>query len=110
LGGEDEFQTLLIHLIRRGFMDIKITVLCFTLIIYVLILVVFNKARTKYAGGKVGAVINLILITVVLLFVADYVKMFDMYLSDSVLFMLQSFFRAAALAVLAFGGIRIAGE
>ena len=91
-------------------MTIKITVLCFTLIIYIMILVVFNKARTKYAGGKVGAVINLILITVVLFFVADYVKMFDAYLSEDVLFMLQSFFRVAALAVLAFGGIRIAGE
>ena len=91
-------------------MTIKITVLCFTLIIYILILVAFNKARTKYAGGKVGAVINLILITVVLLFVADYVRMFDMYLSENILFMLQSLFRAGALAVLAFGGIRIAGE
>jgi len=91
-------------------MTIKITVLCFTLIIYILILVAFNKARTKYAGGKVGAVINLILITVVLLFIADYVRMFDTYLSENILFMLQSFFRAAALAVLAFGGIRIAGE
>ena len=91
-------------------MTIKITVLCFTLVIYILILLVFNKARAKYAGGKVGAVINLILITVVLFFVADYVKMFDAYLSQDVLFMLQSLFRVAALAVLAFGGIRIAGE
>ncbi|RLA94440.1 MAG: hypothetical protein DRG25_02535 [Deltaproteobacteria bacterium] len=91
-------------------MSVKITVLCFTLIIYILILVAFNKARAKYAGGKIGAVINLILITVILLFIADYVKLFDEYLSENILFMFQSLFRAAALSVLAFGGIRIASE
>ena len=91
-------------------MSVKIIVLLFTLVIYILILVAFNKARAKYAGGKVGSVVNLILITVVLLFIADYVKLLDEYFSENIIFIFQSFFRAVALSFLAFGGIRIAGE
>ena len=44
--------------------------LAITLFIYVLIILAFNKARSKYKGGRVGDAINLILVTVALLFVA----------------------------------------
>ncbi|MBN2467418.1 MAG: hypothetical protein JXD19_04635 [Deltaproteobacteria bacterium] len=91
-------------------MTVKLIVLCFSLIIYLLILAAFNKARARYAGGKIGDVINLILITVILFFIADYVRLLEGYLSENTLFIFQSLFRAAALAVLAFGGARIAAE
>ena len=91
-------------------MSIKLIVLAITLFIYVLIIIAFNKARSKYQGGKVGDVISLILITVVLLFVADYVGLLDKYLSENITFVLQTLFRTTALSFLALGGTRIASR
>ena len=91
-------------------MTTKFVVLLFTSFIYVLVLVGFNKARSKFAGGKIGDVINLVIITVILLFVADYVLLFEEYLSHTTIFIIQTLFRTAALSVLAFGGIKIAGS
>ena len=90
-------------------MSTKFIVLLFTSFIYVLVLVGFNKARSKFAGGKIGSVINLVIATVVLLFLADYVLLFEQYLSENTVFLAQTGFRTAGLACLAFGGIRIAG-
>ena len=81
-----------------------------TLFIYVLIVAAFNKARVKYSGGKVGDVINLILITVVLMFLGDYVLLLEPYLEENILFTLQVLFRTTALSFLAYGGARIAGR
>ena len=80
----------------------------FTLIIYLIIIFVFNKARIKYAGGKVGKVINLILITVCLLFLADYVIIFDNFLDADILETMKALFRTAALSFLAYGGAKVA--
>ena len=91
-------------------MSIKLIVLAITLFIYVLIIIAFNKARSKYKGGKVGDVINLILVTVVLLFVADYVGLLDNYISENITFVLQTLFRTTALSFLALGGTRIASR
>jgi hypothetical protein len=88
----------------------KLIILCLTLVIYVLILIAFNKARKKYSGGKIGDVINLILITVVLLFVSDYVRMIDRFISENIIFTIQTLFRTIALSFLAYGGVRIAGK
>ena len=91
-------------------MSAKFTILVLTLFIYVLIVAAFNKARVKYSGGKVGDVINLILITVVLLFLGDYVLLLEPYLENNILFTLQVLFRTTALSFLAYGGARIAGR
>ncbi len=91
-------------------MTANFIVLAITLFIYVLIIVAFNKARSKYKGGKVGDVINLILVTVILLFVADYVGLLNQYLPDNISFILQTLFRTTALSFLALGGTRIAGR
>ena len=91
-------------------MSAKLTILVLTLVIYVLIFAAFNKARIKYSGGKVGDVINLILITVVLMFLGDYVLLLESYLADNILFTLQILFRTIALSFLAYGGARIAGR
>jgi len=91
-------------------MSAKLTILVLTLVIYVLIVAAFNKARIKYSGGKVGDVINLILITVVLMFLSDYVLLLESYLADNILFTLQTLFRTLALSFLAYGGARIAGR
>ena len=52
-------------------MSANLTILVLTLFIYILIIAAFNKARIKYSGGKVGDVINLILVTVVLMFLGS---------------------------------------
>ena len=91
-------------------MSTKFVVLLFTSFIYVLVLVGFNKARLKFAGGKVGAVVSLVIVTVVLLFVADYILLFEGFLTESAVFIAQTLFRTAALSCLAFGGIKIAAD
>lgn len=88
----------------------KFIILFLTLVIYILILIAFNKARAKYSGGKIGDVINLILITVILLFVADYVLLLNNILSENIIFTLQTLFRTIALSFLAYGGVRIASK
>lgn len=89
-------------------MTAQTIILIFTLVIYLVIIFVFNKARIKYAGGKVGKVVNLILVTICLLFVADYVIIFDQAVKPEVLEIIRSLFRTAALSFLAYGGAKIA--
>lgn len=89
-------------------MTAQTIILIFTLVIYLIIIFVFNKARIKYAGGKVGKVINLILITVCLLFIADYVVIFDQVVAADVLEIIRALFRTAALSFLAYGGAKVA--
>ncbi|ACN16619.1 hypothetical protein HRM2_35540 [Desulforapulum autotrophicum HRM2] len=85
-------------------MTAQMIISVFTLVIYLIIIFVFNKGRLKYAGGKVGKVINLILVTVCLLFVADYVAIFEPFLDKEVLDIIRALFRTAALGFLAYGG------
>ncbi|MFH1152403.1 MAG: hypothetical protein V1793_01185 [Pseudomonadota bacterium] len=89
-------------------MSSKTIILFFTLIIYILILIVFNKARKKYAGGKVGEVINLILFTVMLLFAADYVGLLEPFVDIEILDMIKALLRTAGLGFLAYGGAKVA--
>lgn len=89
-------------------MTAQMIISIFTLVIYLIIIFVFNKARIKYAGGKVGKVINLILITVCLLFIADYVTIFDPLMDVEVLNIIKALFRTTALSFLAYGGAKIA--
>jgi len=91
-------------------MDPSTVILIFTLFIYVLILFAFNKARIKYSGGKIGDVINLILITVVLLFIADYVMLLKKIFPEDIIFTVQTLFRTIALSFLALGGTKIASK
>ena len=93
-----------------GIMSPNVTILVFTLFIYILIIVAFNKARSKYSGGKIGDVINLILVTVLLLFVADYVSLFNAYFAENTIFTIQTLFRTIALSFLAYGGTRVASK
>ena len=91
-------------------MSTKFVALLFTSFIYVLVLAGFNKARLKFKGGKIGSLVNLVIVTVLLLFIADYVLLLEGYISGGLLFILQTLFRTAALSVLAFGGIKIASD
>ena len=89
-------------------MTAQTILLIFTLIIYLVIILVFNKARIKYAGGRVGEVINLILVTVCLFFISDFVVIFDYMIDTDILEIVKTLFRTAALIFLAYGGAKIA--
>lgn len=89
-------------------MSAQTIILVFTLVIYVIILFVFNKARKKYAGGKVGEVINLILFTVAMLFIADYADFLEPIVSTDIIEIVKALLRTAGLSFLAYGGSRIA--
>ncbi|MGD9732305.1 MAG: hypothetical protein AB7U45_08985 [Desulfamplus sp.] len=91
-------------------MSAQTVILIFTLVIYMIIIFVFNKARKKYAGGKVGEVINLIIVTVALLFIADYAQILSSYLDKELIETIQALFRTAGLSFLAYGGVRVAGS
>lgn len=91
-------------------MSARYIVLVITLFIYVLIIIAFNKARRKYSGGKIGDVINLILITVVLLFIADYTLLLSNFFSENTIYTLQTLLRTIALSFLAYGGTRVASR
>jgi hypothetical protein len=91
-------------------MTAQTIILIFTLVIYLIIIFVFNKARIKYSGGKVGEVINLILVTVCLLFIADYVVIFNNIMNMEALEVVRALFRTAALSFLAYGGAKIANS
>ncbi len=80
----------------------------FTLLIYLIIIFVFNKARKKYSGGRVGKVITLILVTVCLLFIADYVVILSSFIDRDILETIRALFRTAALSFLAYGGSKVA--
>lgn len=89
-------------------MSAQMTISVFTLVIYLIIIFVFNNARIKYAGGKVGKVINLILVTVSLLFLADYVIILEPFVNTDILDIIRALFRTAALSFLAYGGTKVA--
>jgi hypothetical protein len=89
-------------------MSARMPILVISLFIYVLILISFNKARKRYSGGRIGEVIKLIIITVILLFISDYVRMFDGYIPEDLIFIIQTAFKTMALAFLAYGGNKIA--
>ena len=91
-------------------MTAQTILLIFTLIIYLVIILVFNKARIKYAGGRVGEVINLIMVTVCLFFISDFVVIFDYMIDTDILETVKALFRTAALAFLAYGGSKVANS
>jgi len=81
----------------------------FILVLYVLTLVIYNRAKKEYVGGKIGAAINLIMVFVAFLFLSDYVDYFVsslLPLGEQARFSVKILFRLVAICVLAFGGLR----
>ena len=81
----------------------------FILVLYVLTLVIYSRAKKEYVGGKIGAAINLIMVFVAFLFLSDYVDYFVgsiLPLGEQARFSVKILFRLIAICVLAFGGLR----
>jgi tRNA A-37 threonylcarbamoyl transferase component Bud32 len=81
----------------------------FILVLYVITLIIYNRAKKEYVGGKIGAAINLIMVFVAFLFLSDYVDYFLsslLPLGEQAKFSVKILFRLMAICVLAFGGLR----
>lgn len=81
----------------------------FILMLYVITLVVYNRAKKEYVGGKIAAAINLIMVFVAFLFLSDYVDYFLSSLlpfSEEAKFSVKILFRLIAVSVLSLGGLK----
>ncbi len=89
-----------------GFLTPETTVYLFMLVIYIIVLHIFDRARRKFQGGTIEMVINLIIINNLLLLCADFTHFLG-FLGPEVSYILQTVFRLAAMCALAFGGLRL---
>ncbi len=85
----------------------ELVVNLFMVIIYIIILYIFDKAKQRFSGGMIERVINLIIVSVLLMLCSDYVPLLDAVISADFVYLIKIVFRLAALAVLAFGGLRL---
>jgi hypothetical protein len=102
-------------------LDKELIVNLFLIIFYIIILYIFDKAKRRFSGGMIEKVINLIIISVLLMLVSDYViiisvllmlvsdyvSLLEAFIPPDFVFIIRVLFRLAALAVLAFGGLRL---
>ena len=82
------------------------TVYLLMLVIYVIILYIFDQARIKFKGGTIEMVVKLIIINTVLLLAADYTYIFE-FLGPDWVYILRTILRLGAMCALAFGGLRL---
>ena len=82
------------------------TVYLFMLVIYIIIIYIFDRARRKFQGGNIEMVIKLIIINTVLLLASDYTHFLG-FLGENVAYILQVVLRLAAMCAIAFGGLRL---
>jgi hypothetical protein len=84
----------------------EIMVRLFILMIYIIIVYIFDRARRKFKGGTIEMVINLIIANALLMIASDYVH-FLTFLPPEINYILQAILRLAALCAIAFGGLRL---
>ena len=80
-----------------------------SLVFYLITLATYNRARRQYAGGKIGAAINLVVLFLILLLLADMIDYFlpmVLPLGADTPLILKMMLRLAAVCVLFFGGLR----
>jgi hypothetical protein len=82
------------------------TVYLFMLVIYIIILYIYERARRKFKGGTIEMVIKLIIINTLLLLASDYTHFLG-FLGPNITYILQSILRLAAMCAIAFGGLRL---
>ena len=83
------------------------TMYLFMLVLYIIIIYVFDRARRKFKGGNIEMVIKLIIINTVLLLLSDFMHFLG-FLGQEISYVLNVVFRLAAMCAIAFGGLRLA--
>jgi serine/threonine protein kinase/cbb3-type cytochrome oxidase subunit 3 len=80
-----------------------------SLVFYLMTIIVYNRAKKEYVGGKIAAAINLIMVCLVILFFTDFIDYFLLKLvplgKDTVT-ILKILLKLIAICVLFFGGLR----
>ena len=79
------------------------------LVFYIITLVVYNRAKKEYVGGKIAAAINLIMIFLAILLLSDFVDYFFILilpLAQDTILILKIILRLIAAGVLFFGGLK----
>ena len=82
------------------------TIYLFMLVIYVIIISIFDRARRKFKGGSIELVIKLIIANTLLLFASDF-SHFLGFLGPGIPYALSMFFKLTAMCAIAFGGLRL---
>jgi len=80
--------------------------LCLMLAVYFIIIIVFFFARTKYKGGLIETVINLVICTVGFFFVADLSLFLSYQYGLSLAFTIHVIFKIIAMVFLSVGGMK----
>jgi len=79
------------------------------LVFYIMTLLIYNRARNEYIGGKIGAAINLIMGFLLVLFlsdVADYFLVLILSSDEDTIQIIKILLRLTAICILFFGGLR----
>lgn len=84
----------------------EIMVRLFMLMIYIIIVYIFDRARRKFQGGTIELVIKLIIANALLLIASDYTH-FLTFLDPEINYVIQALLRLAAMCAIAFGGLRL---
>ena len=80
-----------------------------SLVFYLMTIIVYNRAKKEYVGGKIAAAINLIMVCLVILFFTDFVDYFLLKLvplGKDIIIILKILLKLIAICVLFFGGLR----
>jgi len=80
-----------------------------SLVFYLITLIVYNRARKEYVGGKIAAAIKLIMVFMIILLLVDFVDYFVVFIfplgTDTIL-IIKIILRLSAMCVLFFGGLK----
>jgi tRNA A-37 threonylcarbamoyl transferase component Bud32 len=80
-----------------------------SLVFYIITLFVYNQAKKEYVGGKIAAALNLIMVFMIILVLADFVDYFVILflpLDKDTILIIKIILRLIAMCVLFFGGLR----
>ena len=80
-----------------------------SLVFYLMTILVYNRAKKEYVGGKIAAAINLIMVCLVILFFTDFIDYFLLKLvplGKDIITILKILLKLIAICVLFFGGLR----
>ena len=80
-----------------------------SLLFYIMTLMIYNRARKEYTGGKIAAAINLVMFFMVFVFLSDFADYFLIrifHFADDTVLIIKLLLKLTALGVLFFGGLR----
>jgi hypothetical protein len=84
----------------------QLTVYLFILVIYIIILYIFDRARRKFEGGNIAMVTKMIILNTLLLLASDFTYLLD-FLGPDMGYVVRMILRLAAMCAIAIAGLRL---